>query len=340
MNRPITTALALSLAAATALPLAGCNKHRRAARPARTETPIAPPPAAAEEAQQAVARAHILSDQGLDEIAVAEFERAIAINPRMTTAYMGVAQIYRKKGDFGKAEQGFAKAAELEPTNFDAHYGRGLMLQLLNRVAEAIKAYLRALQLKPNDFDGNLNLATAYLQIGEPAAGLPFGQRAVSLNASSGPARVNLGAIYTALGDHESAVVEYQQAAELMPLTPELLLNLADALGKTARYAEMQNTLEQLIRLQPSATAHERLATALFRQRKFDDAMAQFRKAVELDANYYPALNGIGVSMLNQYLLSNKKDLNALNEGLSALRRSVQIEPRQPAVVDLIARYG
>jgi protein O-GlcNAc transferase len=340
MNRPITTALALASVAVTALPLSGCNKHRRAVKPAKTESPIMPPPAPAEEAQQAVARAKILSEQGLDDIAVAEFERAIAINPRMTTAYMGVAQIYRKKGDFSKAEQGFARAAELEPTSFDAHYGRGLMLQLLNRVAEAIKAYLRALQLKPNDFDGNLNLATAYLQIGEPAAGLPYGQRAVSLNASSGPARVNLGAIYTALGDHESAVVEFQQAAELMPLTPELLLNLADALGKTARYAEMQNTLEQLIRLQPSAIAHERLATALFRQRKFDDALGQFKRAVEVDANYYPALNGIGVSMLNQYLLSNKKDLNALNEGLGALRRSVQIEPRQPAVVDLIARYG
>jgi tetratricopeptide (TPR) repeat protein len=337
MNR--THQLIVVIAALGAgLPAGGCNKANRA--PRRANAPIQPPAPVAGEAQQAVARARILAEQGLDDIAVAEFERAIAINPRLTPAYMGVGDIFRKKGDFSKAEQSYAKAADLEPQNFEAHYGRGLMLQLLDRVGEAVRAYLRALAIKPNDFEANLNLATAYLQLGEAAAGLPYAQRAVSLKGGSGAARVNLGAIYASLADFESAVVEYQQAAELMQLSPELLLNLADALGQTARYAEMQNTLEQLIRVKPSAVAYERLATAHFRQRRYDEALANFRKALEVDPNYYPALNGVGVSMLNTYLLSEKKDLRALNEGVAALRRSVQIEPRQPAVVELLARYG
>src|SRR5262249_21806665 len=161
---------------------------------------------------------------------------------------------------------------------------------------------LRALSIKPEDFDANLNIATAYLQLGEPGPGLPYAQRAVRLRGNSGPARVNLGAIYAALGDHESAVVEYQQAAELMELTPELLLNLADSLGKSGRYVEMQNTLEQLIRSKPSAVAHERLASSLFRQQKYEEALVQFRKALAIDHDYYPALNGVGVCLLNKYL--------------------------------------
>jgi hypothetical protein len=48
----------------------------------------------------------------------------------------------------------------------------------------------------------------------------------------------------------------------------------------------------------------------------------------------------VGVSLLNRYLNSQKQDLEALTEGISALRRSIQIERRQPAVVELIARYG
>jgi tetratricopeptide (TPR) repeat protein len=292
------------------------------------------------DANAALARAKLLEGQGLDSVALAEFEKAISINPKMTTAYLGIGQIHKKRGNLDKAEQAYHSATQLEPTNFDAQYNHGLVLQLLNRVAEAVRSYLRALAIKPEDFDSNLNIATAYLQLGEAGPGLAYAQRAVRVNGKNGPARVNLGAIYSALGDYERAVVEYQQAAELMDLSPELLLNLADALGKTGRYAEMQNTLEQLIRIKPTATAHERLASALFRQQKYEEALVQFRKALTLDPDYYPALNGVGVSMLNKYLLSEKRDLEAREEALKALRRSLQVEHRQPQVVDLLNRYG
>jgi tetratricopeptide (TPR) repeat protein len=331
-----TTKTAVLLAIMPCLALGGCRQT-----PRTTRTVEAPPPApTVPEAQQAVNRANILASQGLDKIALAEFERAIAINPRLTTAYIGMAEIHKKGGDYAQAERAFGRAAEIEPQNFGVQYNHGLMLQLLDRVAEAVRAYIRALQIRPGDFDANLNLATAYLQLNEGGAALPYAQRAVSINPNHGPARVNLGAVYAALGDHEAAIVEYQQAAELMDLTPELLLNLADALGKAGRYAEMQNTLEELIRLSPSPVAYERLATAHFRQRRYDEALSQFRRSLELDANYYPALNGVGVSMLNRYLLSNKQDVESLREGVSALRRSLQIERRQPAVVDLLARYS
>jgi tetratricopeptide (TPR) repeat protein len=336
MKTPVTIGICLfALSAACVLP--GC---RAGARAERTPPPERPRVDAFMEAQQAVARAELLNEQGLDMVALAEFERAIAINPRMTNAYMGMADIHQRQGNFQQAEVSYRRAAEIEPANFTAHYGQGLMLQLLDRVSEAVRAYLRALQLRPTDFDANLNLATAYLQLGEPSAGLIYGQRAVNLRPDEGPARVNLGAIYAALGDHESAVIEYQQAAELIDLSPELLLNLANSLGQIGRFAEMQNTLEQLIRIEPSAVAFERLAAAHFRQGRFDDALSNFRRALEIDPNHYPALNGVGVTLLNRYLMSNRQDLEARAEALRALRRSLQIERRQPVVVDLVSRYG
>jgi tetratricopeptide (TPR) repeat protein len=89
-----------------------------------------------------------------------------------------------------------------------------------------------------------------------------------------------------------------------MELTPGLLLNLADALRGGGRYAEMKETLEQLIDLEPSAMAHERLASAMFRLGEYDDSLREYRKSVELDTECYPAWNGIGVCELNTYLVS------------------------------------
>ena len=47
---------------------------------------------------------------------------------------------------------------------------------------------------------------------------------------------------------------------------------------------------------------------------KYDDALAAFKKSIELDANYYPALNGAGICLLNRYLMD--KDDTARPEAL------------------------
>lgn len=321
--------------------IGGCGDWYRA-RPAESgeaNVPAAQKLGPADLADDSVSRAKSLKDQGLTEQALAEFERAIENNPRLTVAYLGAGDIYRERGDYNSAETRYAKAAEIEPSNFDAQYLHGLTLQLLERISEAIRAYLRALSIRPDDFNANLNLATAYLQVNEPTQALPYAQRAVRVDSQSAAARTNLGAVYSALSRHDEAIVEYQQAAELTELSAPLLLNLADSLQKVGRYGEAVNTLRQLIRTEPSANAYERLGAALFRSKDYDEALANFRKAVEIDANHFPALNGIGVCQLNRWVWSDQKDEAAHADAMRVLRRSLQIEPRQPKIMELVSRY-
>lgn len=239
------------------------------------------------------------------------------------------------------AETRYGRAAEIEPGNFQAQYLHGLVLQLMNRVEDSVRAYLRALAIRPDDFEANMNLGTAYLQLSEPGQALQFSQRAVRINPESGPARINLGAVYAALDRHDAAVIEYQQAAELMPEPdPRLLLNLADSLGRVGRHPEMVATLDQLVKTDPSPVAYERLGSGLFRLRRYDEALDSFEHALSLDLDYYPALNGVAVCRLNQYLWSGKSDAGALDHAVDSLRRSLQIERRQPKIVELLRRYG
>jgi tetratricopeptide (TPR) repeat protein len=314
-------------------------KKRAASGPAVTSSNNGRAPAITDIAAASVMRGQTLENQGNYEQALAEFEKAIATNPRMTVAYMGAGDIYRQKGDYQNAEQRYASAAQLEPKNFDAQYLHGLALQMLDRVGEAVRAYLRALTIRPDDFNANLNLGTAYLQLNEPREALPYAERAVKLNGKNGPARTNLGAIYASLGRHEDAIVEFQQAAELTELSGPLLLNLAESLNKTKRYEEMVNTLEQLEKSEPSAISSERLGVAYFNLRRYDDALAAFRKSLERDPNHYPALNGIGVCLLNQWVFSQQHDTAAHDEAIRSLRRSLQIERDQPQILELVSRY-
>jgi tetratricopeptide (TPR) repeat protein len=313
----------------------GC--YQTTGKAAKPNAPAAKTPE--EIAAENLARAKSLQGKGMNTQALLAFERAIENNPTMTQAYVGAAQIYQAQGNYAEAADRFGQAAEIEPRNFDAQYGYGLMLQLLDRVSESIRAYLKALSIKPNDFGTNLNLATAYFQIGEANEALPYAKRAVQLNARSSEARVNLGAIHGALDQHDEAVNEYLQALDLGPLQPPVLLNLAESYNKLKRYDEMVNTLQQLVRSGPSQVAYERLGSGQFRLKKYDDAEAAFRKSIELDANHYPALNGIGVCLLNKFVWGGGVDDAMKKEAVGYLRRSLQIEGNQPRIVDLCSRY-
>lgn len=332
-TRPVLTSLSLMLLTAL-LVGSGCRGGGWGG-PASLGTPGN----SSSRATEAAELAGRLRDEGLTEQALREFERAIEINPTMTTAYMGAGDIYRERGDYQGAERHYADAVRTAPNEFEPNYWHGHALQMLNRVTEAVRAYLRALAIRPDDFDANLNLATAYLQLGEDAQAVIYAERAVRIDPDNGPARVNLGAAYANAGRHGEAIEQYEAAAELMPLSPELLLNLAESLGKVGRYAEMAGTIREVVRQTPSATAYERLGSALFRMREYGEALEAFRTATRVDPDHYPAWNGIGVSLLNRYLWSEREDLVALDEARNALRRSLQIERNQPKIAELLTRY-
>jgi len=329
-RRFIQAAAALAIVAAS---VAGCRSS------SRTSGGGAPPTLQAE-ADQFLDEAEAMRATGRDDEALVLLARAIEKNPTLVVAHIEMGEIYRDRGEYNQAERAYGQAANIEPGNFDAQYGHGLVLHLMNRLAEAVRAYLRALAIRPDDFDANLNLATAYLQLDGPSQALPYAERAVQLNPSSGAAHANLGAVYSAMGRHADAIREYEAAAELMDLTPALLINLAESLGQQRRYDEMVNTLNAVIRLDPSAAAWERVGFAYFKMRRYDDSLVAFTESVRIDETHYPALNGLGVVLLNQYILEGKVDDAERERAIRYLKASLRLNPRQPRIVELVSRFG
>lgn len=296
---------------------------------------VATPPTAVGSTEKGAA----LMEEGLFREAVVQFERAIADNPLFAPAFLGAGNAQYKLDNKPAAEKHFGRAAQLDPTNFDAHYMHGVVLQEMDKVNDAIRAFNRALEIKPADFSANLNLGTAYLQVEEAQEALPFVQKAVELKPEDGVARTNLGAVYAALGKHEEAITEWNQASELMKLSPKLLLNMADSYNRLQQWDEMVSTLDEVVKLEPTAEAFERLGSGLFRQKQYDQALAAFVRSVELDTTYYPAHNGVGVTLLHRWLASGQQDAAAHNDAMRALRKSLQLQKNQPRVLELLTRY-
>lgn len=335
--------VAAALAGALACVPTGCGLFRGegkgATTAANTGASVEPPARSRANAGELVDQAGQARAEGDREEAIRLLAAAIEKNPTLTVAHMQIGDLYLEDSNPEAALSHFDSVAKREPSNFDAHFKSGYALQLLNRLGEAVRSYLRALSIQPDDFQANQNLATAYLQLKEPAAALPYAERAVTIRATSGAARANLGSVLTSLERHEEAVREYRAAAELMDMTPQLLLNLSESLGKLGRFEEMAATLDQLVATKPGAAAYERLGFARFKLRQFPQAQEAFRQAVMLDQAHYPALNGLGVCLLNDYIASQKTNEDARRDGLNFLRQSLRINRAQPKILELVNRY-
>lgn len=320
----------LALAAVLALGATGCNEIRTDGTSGSRDDMA---DALATEGQTAI-------EGGNLDNALELFNKALASNPRHVDSHIGVGDIYQIKGDYETAADKYKTARDIEPQNYDANYKLGLMMHLLNRVREAVKSYLDALTINPDSFEANMNLGTAYLQLSEPSLALPYAERATKIDGSSQPALVNLGVIYAAVGRHDEAVLAYRGAADLGELSPQIAVNLVNALIKTGKYERAANVLRTLGVREDRTEYHERLGYVYFKQGKFDASLMSYRKALEIEPDDPSSLNGLGVNLMTKYIRGRRLDIPVRDEALNAWRRSLRANTNQPRIADLIARYS
>lgn len=297
-----------------------------------------PRPSPAEDATLTKARSRL--ERGDYDAALALFEEVLRENPKLPDAWVGVGDVHTDLRQWEQAESAYANAVGLDTQNFDAHFGRGKALQVLNRLLDAIRSYHRALLIKPDDFDANLNMATAYLQLDQPDSAITYAEKAVKLQPDSGPARINLGVAYERASRAADAVTQYEMAAELMEPTPQLLMNLLNAYAQGQRYREAVNAANLLVRVSPTASSWERLGWAYFRLGDYSRSLESYREAVRVDGRHWPAWNGVGVNLLNEWLQGQRQDEALAEQARAAFRKSLQINPDQVKVQRLLTVYA
>jgi len=280
-------------------------------------------------------------DQGLTDSALAAFGLALEVDPGLVDAHMGMASIYRGYGNYEVASRSYERAANLAPNSFEARYGHGWMEHLLGNIAQAVESYLRALSIQPNHFDANLHLGVAYLQLDNPKLALPYAKRATDLNSESLEAWVNLATAYSLSNESELAIDAYHQAIELDGLTEPIMLGLANAHISLGRFEQAAIALETLTGQGESVSAvvYQRLGYAKFKLRQFGEALESFRQAVSLDNDDSTSFNGVGVCLMAQYIESDRATKAQRDDALLAWRRSLQLRPGQPHIMNLLDRY-
>jgi tetratricopeptide (TPR) repeat protein len=143
------------------------------------------------------------------------FHAALAENPDLDAAYVGLAQTYAREGDDNHAIHILESAREKSPGHYLLEYYFGLLASRLGREDDAVVALERAAQLEPKSPDPSFELGKLYRSKQDwPRARQAF-EHVIQLNPDFVPAHYQLGQIYAHLGLHSAAAQEAQETRTL-----------------------------------------------------------------------------------------------------------------------------
>ena len=158
---------------------------------------------------------------------------------------------------------------------------------------------------------------------------------AQSLNADRPESRSALGSFLAKRGYAVDAETEYKAALQLSPQYSPAAINLADLYRRLGRNSDSESVLRVAITAAPQdAGLHYSLGLALVRLKQSDGAIAEFRKATELDPGqaryayvYAVALHSAGrgneaMAALKENLIRHPNDRDTLSAQISFSRES------------------
>jgi tetratricopeptide (TPR) repeat protein len=252
------------------------------------------------EAYQAYARGMLnlrLANRDSIDRGIALLEQAIERDPRYVEAKVALAGALELKGSFLALPELFERSLALidealiaRPDSADAYIQRGDTLLVMGRVDEAIAALRQGVRLQPDRASAHAVLARAlWLGKGLIEEAIEAFEQTLKLNPSAGYSHLQLAMLYTLSGDFQRGEQQAQQAIELQDQA-------------------MSGTTGLIV-----VGAHSRLGYVYYRQGRYEDAIREYRRELELLS-------------VGDHLLRERTSIELQQKLAAAYRRSGNVE--------------
>jgi tetratricopeptide (TPR) repeat protein len=257
-------------------------------------------------------------------------------------AYWDKYQHTKNKAWIASANSDCKGALNLANAGAAGHVCLGMLNNGTGKYEEAATEFQRALQLEPTNDDAALGLARAYTSLNRLNEAEETYQSAIKLRPNHYKTYAWLGFFYIQQAQYEKAAQIYQKLTSLAPENPEGYYNLGAAYLFLGRDKDAIAALEKSIKLRPSPLAYSNLGTAYFRARKFKEAAANYREAVNSDQQNRRLWGNLG----DAYHFGGEREQAkaAFTKALALANDELQVNPRdavlQSDAAALYARLG
>jgi tetratricopeptide (TPR) repeat protein len=228
----------------------------------------------------------VYAGQGDHERAIAEFTKAIELDPNYAEAYLRRGYVYFiVQWDLEQAMADFTKVIELDPDYAEAYFMRGKLHVEQRNFEQAIADYGKAIELDPNYVFAYAARGESYLTQGNQEQALADFTKAIELDPSYAAGYHGRGRVYLAEGNLQQAIADLTRAIELEPDSANFYYDRGLAYVDQGDYnlaiADFSEAIE--LNCERLHDAYYRRGLAYYEQGNYDQAIADFSTTIALD---------------------------------------------------------
>ena len=161
--------------------------------------------------------------------ALADFTKAIAINPKYPVSYANRGVVYGNLGQTENAIADFTKALEIDTTYKLVLHNRGVAYGETGQYDKAVSDLLKAIRLDPKYISAINNLSIIYCQVNKLDSAIKICRDGLKANPESAQLHAALGNCFLEKGETGDAVVQYRKCLETSDRNIDALLGMAVA---------------------------------------------------------------------------------------------------------------
>jgi superkiller protein 3 len=265
--------------------------------------------------------------KGQFQLSISALETAAKLKPKWAAPHSHLGAVYLATGDLDKAVKALTKATNLDKKYADAYYNLGIVYLAKAKKSSdpkkdwqnAVQALRQATTVDTRLYHAHLDLADTYRRLGELEKAILRYRLAIETNPRDPEPWRHLGELYTQTGDTEKAGECAEKVKLLEPKSQEDLVKTGESLVAQRRYDEAMSLFLRALEKNPNdPIIHFDVGYLLDQQGKHAQAVGAYQKAVQLKPDFLPAFFNLGAAL---------KKLNDPRGALAAFREAVRINP-------------
>jgi protein O-GlcNAc transferase len=175
----------------------------------------------------------------------------LRLEPRQFMALYGLGVLHYQSGQLENAERLMAEAIRSNPSASECFFTRGCALQRLNRPAEALICFDHVLGFRPDSADAHGNRGVVLMALNRHAEALESLKKALDFNPSNPANWNNRGCVLVNLGRYEEAIPCFDNALAREPRLAQALINRGSAQVSLKHYAAAVSDFERALAIEP-----------------------------------------------------------------------------------------
>ena len=215
------------------------------------------------------------SNMGNHEDAIADQGRAIEINPQYAKAYSNRGIAKRKIGDYKGAIADYDRAIEINPQYEAAYSNRGVAKSNMGDHEGAIADHGQAIEIDPKYSAAYSNRGIAKDRMDDHENAIADFNRAIEIDPKSTAAYNNRGIAKGNLGDHAGAIADHGRAIEIDPKNEQAIRNRTIALAMRRESQKGGKKIEEQLRAQQKQFDRSMREQLRAQQKQFDRSMRE-----------------------------------------------------------------